>query len=181
MYIKLVTLDGQELHTAREIYDAGKNNIFVETVVDDSAWVYFKEKDPKSITKHESQLRISVTWENTDRLAGNEFGQSISVGMYMDAHSEVDSTGYKYYTSVTEVFYTEMEVTYNRKMLFGVATKHFDRVKRHWSKGYCSLFRKEWLSLYELNHIRASLFRDKGEAIRVGAKLTTKVYTPAMK
>ena len=111
MYIKLVTLDGQELHTAKEIYDADKNNSFVSIERTEDKWVYFKEIDPKNVNKNKKYYRLSVSSECTDSISGAEFGaylysiEKIVVdGMLAwDAHSEVSSTGTKYYAYVTEV------------------------------------------------------------------------------
>ena len=188
MYIYLKTLEGEVLHTAKDIHEAGKSKCFVTVERTEDNWVYFKEIDPKTLNKHAKYNRIYVSWECTDDIAGNEFGnylrgiEKISVdGMVAwDDHSEVSSTGTKHFTYVTEVAYAEVKVEYDKKMLFGVHAPIMRCAEMSRKDGHVKMFRRGWFKTCELNRIDSDFATDIEDASRLGAKLKYKVYAPAM-
>jgi len=187
MYIRLQTLDGKKLN-AREIYEAGKSKCFVTVERTEDNWVYFQEVDPKTINKNQKHYQINATWENTDYVAGSEFGShlfnidKIKVdGMVaFDDHSIVSSTGTKYYAYVAEVTYAEVSVNYDKKMLFGVHAPIVSNAKRNKNKGHVSIFKKGWYTSQELESVPSQFEEDMSDAKRWGAKLKYKVYAPAL-
>ena len=188
MYIRLQTLEGKMLHGAREIEMALKSGSLVTVERTETGWVYFKEIDPKTINRNKKYFQINVSSENTDNIGGNEFGsylhniKKIEVdGMVAyDRHSEVSSTGTKYYTYVTEVMYMELEVKYNKKMLFGVHAPIVANEDRKRNKGNVSIFRKGWFTAQKIDSIPSQFAEDIADAARWGAKLKYKVYAPAL-
>ena len=188
MHISLMTLEGKELLTAREIINASKINTLV-TVEKRDNWVFFKEVDPKTVNRNQKYLQINVSSECTDGIAGVDFGSflhniekaSFEGMVAFDDHCEVSSTGTKYYTYITEVVYAEIEAKYNKKMLFGIHAPLLNYSKRTRKNGHVTVFDKGWYTVQEINSIPSQFEDDMADAERWGAKLTYKVYAPAMK
>ena len=188
MYIGLETLDGTMLHGAREIEMALKSGSLVTVERTEEKWVYFKEVDPKNVNKNKKYYRLSVSSECTDSIHGAEFGAYLNEiekivvdGMVAwDAHSEVSSTGTKYYAYVTEVAYAEVSVKYNKKLLFGVHAPIVSTAKRNRNKGNVDLFRKGWFDVQRIQKIDSEFASDVEDAKTFGAKLKYKVYAPAL-